>query len=161
MIRRPPRSTLFPYTTLFRSGDAWRPYLPTLPTDARALAEHANSFDDRPALWTAFDAAARQAAEQSHPEYAALQAVAAAARHAHQQAARAVDDARREQTAMVGRFGGIALTHDPAGQLAELERQVAADHPEPAAAPGRAPQVTAAPPPPGPPPHPPPPGPGT
>src|SRR2546430_10086198 len=25
MIRRPPRSTLFPYTTLFRSGDAdWR-----------------------------------------------------------------------------------------------------------------------------------------
>jgi len=24
MIRRPPRSTLFPYTTLFRSGDAER-----------------------------------------------------------------------------------------------------------------------------------------
>src|SRR2546427_8362469 len=24
MIRRPPRSTLFPYTTLFRSWDAWR-----------------------------------------------------------------------------------------------------------------------------------------
>src|SRR5688572_31431181 len=24
MIRRPPRSTLFPYTTLFRSGDATR-----------------------------------------------------------------------------------------------------------------------------------------
>src|SRR5256885_12065230 len=23
MIRRPPRSTLFPYTTLFRSGTAW------------------------------------------------------------------------------------------------------------------------------------------
>src|SRR3712207_7980210 len=25
MIRRPPRSTLFPYTTLFRSGDRWVP----------------------------------------------------------------------------------------------------------------------------------------
>src|SRR3712207_8033500 len=25
MIRRPPRSTLFPYTTLFRSGDLLRP----------------------------------------------------------------------------------------------------------------------------------------
>src|SRR3712207_8205356 len=25
MIRRPPRSTLFPYTTLFRSGDEGRP----------------------------------------------------------------------------------------------------------------------------------------
>src|SRR5690348_17584036 len=24
MIRRPPRSTLFPYTTLFRSGQPWR-----------------------------------------------------------------------------------------------------------------------------------------
>src|SRR5436309_10999926 len=24
MIRRPPRSTLFPYTTLFRSGSRWR-----------------------------------------------------------------------------------------------------------------------------------------
>src|SRR5688572_32454019 len=27
MIRRPPRSTLFPYTTLFRSADAGRYYL--------------------------------------------------------------------------------------------------------------------------------------
>src|SRR3712207_6861354 len=25
MIRRPPRSTLFPYTTLFRSSDHWSP----------------------------------------------------------------------------------------------------------------------------------------
>src|SRR5256885_12798040 len=28
MIRRPPRSTLFPYTTLFRSGAARRPHRP-------------------------------------------------------------------------------------------------------------------------------------
>src|SRR5205085_9266931 len=27
MLRRPPRSTLFPYTTLFRSGAAARPYM--------------------------------------------------------------------------------------------------------------------------------------
>src|SRR5260370_25664143 len=27
MIRRPPRSTLFPYTTLFRSRPAWEPLL--------------------------------------------------------------------------------------------------------------------------------------
>src|SRR5690554_7216310 len=26
MVRRPPRSTLFPYTTLFRSHDAWARY---------------------------------------------------------------------------------------------------------------------------------------
>src|SRR2546430_5010399 len=39
MIRRPPRSTLFPYTTLFRSGIGYRP-LPDA-GDARALFEFA------------------------------------------------------------------------------------------------------------------------
>src|SRR5258707_6744037 len=35
MIRRPPRSTLFPYTTLFRSKDGATPLF--LPSEARAL----------------------------------------------------------------------------------------------------------------------------
>src|SRR5205809_5806353 len=30
MIRRPPRSTLFPYTTLFRSGSAFIPWRPIM-----------------------------------------------------------------------------------------------------------------------------------
>src|SRR5260370_33819684 len=33
MIRRPPRSTLFPYTTLFRSPTPVAPTLPEVPTD--------------------------------------------------------------------------------------------------------------------------------
>src|SRR5437762_8126732 len=33
MIRPPPRSTLFPYTTLFRSADRGRPTLPQHPQD--------------------------------------------------------------------------------------------------------------------------------
>src|SRR3712207_7160801 len=37
MIRRPPRSTLFPYTTLFRSGSRAAPLLP----DQGELALHA------------------------------------------------------------------------------------------------------------------------
>src|SRR3712207_8622718 len=38
MIRRPPRSTLFPYTTLFRSKDRHVPFaLPTLETPADAV----------------------------------------------------------------------------------------------------------------------------
>src|SRR2546429_3737448 len=39
MIRRPPRSTLFPYTTLFRSDGAARPWLVVLDDlrDAAAL----------------------------------------------------------------------------------------------------------------------------
>src|SRR5258707_9628350 len=36
MIRRPPRSTLFPYTTLFRSRGG-RPFLDTAAQQARAL----------------------------------------------------------------------------------------------------------------------------
>src|SRR2546429_1923737 len=37
MIRRPPRSTLFPYTTLFRSSTAKRPVAP-LPTQLHILS---------------------------------------------------------------------------------------------------------------------------
>src|SRR3712207_7570721 len=36
MIRRPPRSTLFPYTTLFRSLTPQRPWIPPVPVLARA-----------------------------------------------------------------------------------------------------------------------------
>src|SRR5258708_8889553 len=36
MIRRPPRSTLFPYTTLFRSREIPRSPAPTCPTRCRA-----------------------------------------------------------------------------------------------------------------------------
>src|SRR3712207_7735859 len=37
MIRRPPRSTLFPYTTLFRSVDDLKVYYRTLRGEVRAL----------------------------------------------------------------------------------------------------------------------------
>src|SRR3712207_3784834 len=43
MIRRPPRSTLFPYTTLFRSGDRLRA-VPTLDESALALYLNAVTF---------------------------------------------------------------------------------------------------------------------
>src|SRR3712207_9024089 len=41
MIRRPPRSTLFPYTTLFRSA---------VKAEQRAAAEHGNLGQDREVL---------------------------------------------------------------------------------------------------------------
>src|SRR3712207_7482079 len=37
MIRRPPRSTLFPYTTLFRSGDEQRQFLGIVERNAHRL----------------------------------------------------------------------------------------------------------------------------
>src|SRR2546430_12450914 len=53
MIRRPPRSTLFPYTTLFRSpgaqpGGASLPSVPeSLPQPFRQIAQHALERDPR------------------------------------------------------------------------------------------------------------------
>src|SRR5262252_9838344 len=41
MIRRPPRSTLFPYTTLFRSGRRPIPQRPTFPTARVGRGLHA------------------------------------------------------------------------------------------------------------------------
>src|SRR3712207_9382037 len=37
MIRRPPRSTLFPYTTLFRSESHWAPAVPATATPTPRL----------------------------------------------------------------------------------------------------------------------------
>src|SRR3712207_8953469 len=57
MIRRPPRSTLFPYTTLFRSGDEPRPErrgrLERLALEplqrAHLVVAHGDVVQDRPA----------------------------------------------------------------------------------------------------------------
>src|SRR3712207_9587802 len=43
MIRRPPRSTLFPYTTLFRSRPRRSRRAPTSPSSSRAAARSASS----------------------------------------------------------------------------------------------------------------------
>src|SRR2546429_5767542 len=53
MIRRPPRSTLFPYTTLFRSNEIQPVYL--APADARAAFERKSV--DAWAIWDPFYAA--------------------------------------------------------------------------------------------------------
>src|SRR3712207_6985295 len=50
MIRRPPRSTLFPYTTLFRSGTAEAIPLVDDAVDAVFVAEAWHWFDPEPAV---------------------------------------------------------------------------------------------------------------
>src|SRR3712207_8245818 len=44
MIRRPPRSTLFPYTTLFRSLDTWRRTTGSCPTLPRREGQAHHPF---------------------------------------------------------------------------------------------------------------------
>src|SRR2546430_12473945 len=48
MIRRPPRSTLFPYTTLFRSGGVIAVHSTVHPDTCRRLAEAAAARGVRP-----------------------------------------------------------------------------------------------------------------
>src|SRR2546422_4041996 len=47
MIRRPPRSTLFPYTTLFRSDRRTRPHYVVLPSLRRIPEVRRNAARDR------------------------------------------------------------------------------------------------------------------
>src|SRR3712207_8339876 len=66
MIRRPPRSTLFPYTTLFRSGEVASVLLQRL-ADARdvAVPEDAEATREKAPLdAVALDVLARQKADQ-------------------------------------------------------------------------------------------------
>src|SRR3989454_1544278 len=51
MIRRPPRSTLFPYTTLFRSNE---PSLPQLSKNLGDLAYRGSRYDE---AWDAYSRA--------------------------------------------------------------------------------------------------------
>src|SRR3712207_8517512 len=52
MIRRPPRSTLFPYTTLFRSqGDAQRAFHEGRIADGNSYLRAALLTSDDPSLW--------------------------------------------------------------------------------------------------------------
>ncbi|MDK3255268.1 MobF family relaxase [Blastococcus capsensis] len=107
-------------------ADRWRPHLPYLPTEAGELARVAGWFDDRPALWTAFDASAHRAAEQAHPEHAQLHTAVDATRLAAEQARRALAEARRERDQRLDPFEPMAWSPDPVGRLGGLQRDIAA-----------------------------------
>ena len=107
-------------------ADRWRPHVPSLPTEPGELAPVAGWFDDRPALWSAFDAIARQAAGQAHPEHLTLRSAADAARHAHEQAQRALAEPSRRGDERLDPFGPVAWTSDPAGRLADLQCDIVA-----------------------------------
>src|SRR5689334_24648330 len=62
MIRRPPRSTLFPYTTLFRSRD--RPVVPAVAVDGRLCRPAARPPPARPGLRAGRGAAHALAADR-------------------------------------------------------------------------------------------------
>ncbi len=126
-------------------AERWRPHAPELPADTHHIARVAGWFDDRPALWAAFATAARHAAEDSHPEYAAVRTTVDAAQHAHEQARQALAEARRQRDAQLAGFGAVAWTPDPAGRLADLDRNIAADQRELVSARARIAQLQAEP----------------
>jgi exodeoxyribonuclease V alpha subunit len=105
-------------------ADRWRPHLRDLPTEPEQLARVADRCDDRPALWRAFDASARRAAEREHPEHAGLRAAAEAAVRAGEQAQAALTGAHRRRRERLASLGPLAFTSDPAGSLADFEGYV-------------------------------------
>ncbi|WP_448642456.1 MobF family relaxase [Geodermatophilus sp. URMC 63] len=115
-------------------ADRWRLHLPDLPTVPEQLARVADRFDDRPALWRAFDATAHRTAERDHPEHAGLHAAAEAAVRAGAQAQAALTDAQRQQRKRLAPLGPAAWAPDPAGSLAHFEGYVATTRQELAAA---------------------------
>jgi exodeoxyribonuclease V alpha subunit len=126
-------------------ADAWRPYLPAMPTDPQQIARLADRADDRPRLWTAFDSYARHHAEGAHPEHAQLRATAATAQETHRHAGAAVADARRQHEDRLARFGPLAWSLDPAERLADADRDIAATQTELAAVRARIARLTAEP----------------
>src|SRR3989441_9396085 len=74
MIRRPPRSTLFPYTTLFRSHERRRVLLEPLPRGGRRLdgaVVHVRQVHDVEDVVTReLEVAPQQVLEQERPEVA-------------------------------------------------------------------------------------------
>ncbi|MGK5110992.1 hypothetical protein [Geodermatophilus sp. CPCC 205506] len=106
-------------------ADRWRPHLPSLPTDPKDLAQVADWFDDRPALWRSLNSSARQAGDHAHPEHVALCAAADAAQDAAEQARRALAEAGRRRDERLDTFGPVAWIPDPAGRLADLQRDIA------------------------------------
>src|SRR5258706_13686600 len=74
MIRRPPRSTLFPYTTLFRSAGPDWPWRQSLPSSIRACAALADAAF--PAISEGFSCAATSCCRESaNPENRSLRFV--------------------------------------------------------------------------------------
>jgi exodeoxyribonuclease V alpha subunit len=105
-------------------ANRWRPHVTSLPTDPGQIAHVAGWFDDRPRLWAALDASARRHTQHAHPEHEQLHAAETAAKAAHDDAWRALDDTRRQHDGQLARFGRLAWASDPGAQLAGIERDV-------------------------------------
>src|SRR2546430_8112410 len=74
MIRRPPRSTLFPYTTLFRSPDhLQRLFLNHFQTDALGLDKRVSGSEWRVAVFDALTRLSRPSASRSEEHTSELQ----------------------------------------------------------------------------------------
>jgi len=126
-------------------ADRWRPHVPSLPTDPGAIARIAGWFDDRPALWAAFDVSARRTAERGHPEQAALRAAADAAQRAQQHARHTLAEVRRRHDDRLDHFGTLAWLSDPEVRLADVERDLTTTTQELSAVQARITQLSAEP----------------
>nr|MDP9460120.1 TrwC relaxase [Actinomycetota bacterium] len=105
-------------------ADAWRPYLPSMPSDPRRIAPTAAAADDRPRLVAAFADHTRRHAEVAHPEHPRLLAAADVAQAAHERAHRDLTCARREHQDRLHRDESTGRPYLLTAPLVDAQRDV-------------------------------------
>ena len=111
-------------------ADAWRPYLPTMPSGPHRIATTAAAADDRPRLLAGFAQHARRHAEAAHPEHSRLTAAADAAQAVHDRTIRSLTQARREREERLARVDAAGPAGDLQAQLHRAERDAKGMHRE-------------------------------
>jgi hypothetical protein len=105
----------------------WRPYVQSMPTDIDQVVRFATWFDDTPRHHADFDAYARTAAEQAHPEYSTVRQSAHDARKVERAALHTLRQTQQHYSVALQHYGALGHADDPAGRLADAERAIAVD----------------------------------
>lgn len=110
---------------LVRWADAWRPVIPTMPTERAEIARFADWADDSPRVYAAVQDYARRQAQAGHREHARHVAQAAAADHDAVQARGELLDARGRHQRALSFYGNLGFIEDADGALTQIERRIA------------------------------------
>jgi len=102
----------------------WQPYLTAMPADVDHVISFAAGFDDTPRHYNAFDAYARTAAEQAHPEYLTTREAERGASEAEGTAWRELRATEQHYSMALQHYGTLGTVGDPCARLAEVEQAV-------------------------------------
>ncbi|MGH8860743.1 MAG: TrwC relaxase, partial [Jatrophihabitantaceae bacterium] len=108
-------------------AQTWRTYLPAMPTGPDQVVSFAAWFDDTPRHHQAFDAYARTAAENAHPDYLPARDAAQDASQAKTIAWQELRETERHSSMALQHHGILGTVDDPHAYLADVEKAIASD----------------------------------